>query len=436
MLKISFRRKNRGQIIVVLALVLVALLGFTALAIDSAMIYSDRRNAQNAADAAALAGAGMAAQYMENNQVRYDNFACSYSKVISAMNTGVTAAINRAATNSFIIDNNITDQNGVQVTCGVQNLGPYMDQYMDVKVMITADTATTFAHLFYNGPVKNTVTSIVRVHPRKNLGFGFAIAAMQTGCGATGISGTGNVNLTTTHGGIFSNSNITFVGNVNVDVNDPIGSGIRYVCGYSHTGNISVDPTPVQSPVVITPITLPAPDCASLPSQGNINLAGNNSLTINPGRYGSISLSGNSSLTFNPGLYCISNGMSLTGNQSLTGSEVTFYFAGGGFTSTGNSAVNLTAPTGDNPPAVTGMLMFASPTNTSTFTVTGNAGTTYTGTIYIPAGNVTAVGNSGMNAIKSQLVGASVTLTGNAAVVIDFDGALNYQIPATVDLTQ
>jgi len=47
--------KERGQIVILLAVVLIILLGFTALAIDGSMIYSDRRYAQNAADAAALA---------------------------------------------------------------------------------------------------------------------------------------------------------------------------------------------------------------------------------------------------------------------------------------------------------------------------------------------------------------------------------------------
>jgi uncharacterized membrane protein len=58
-----------GQIIVVLAAVVVLLLGFAALAVDGAMLYSDKRDAQNAADAAALAGGGMAALAMENTGV-------------------------------------------------------------------------------------------------------------------------------------------------------------------------------------------------------------------------------------------------------------------------------------------------------------------------------------------------------------------------------
>jgi len=51
------RGRQSGQTLVVVALALIALLGFLALAIDVGVLYSWRRNMQNAADAGALAGA-------------------------------------------------------------------------------------------------------------------------------------------------------------------------------------------------------------------------------------------------------------------------------------------------------------------------------------------------------------------------------------------
>ena len=53
-----FRKSESGQVIVILALALVGLLGFSALAIDGSMVFADRRFSQSGADAAALAGAG------------------------------------------------------------------------------------------------------------------------------------------------------------------------------------------------------------------------------------------------------------------------------------------------------------------------------------------------------------------------------------------
>ncbi len=54
----SRSRRARGSVLVLVALALVALLGFAALAIDIAHAYVTRNELQNAADAAALAGAG------------------------------------------------------------------------------------------------------------------------------------------------------------------------------------------------------------------------------------------------------------------------------------------------------------------------------------------------------------------------------------------
>jgi len=54
--------EEKGQIIVILALGMVAILAITALAVDGSLLYNQRRQDQNTADSAALAGAGAAAQ--------------------------------------------------------------------------------------------------------------------------------------------------------------------------------------------------------------------------------------------------------------------------------------------------------------------------------------------------------------------------------------
>ena len=51
------KSSEKGQILIVIALAVVVLFGFAALSIDGSRAFSDRRNAQNAADAAAFAAA-------------------------------------------------------------------------------------------------------------------------------------------------------------------------------------------------------------------------------------------------------------------------------------------------------------------------------------------------------------------------------------------
>lgn len=61
MFRMSNMKKNisneRGQVVIIVALLLVSLLGMTALVVDVGSIYEERRQTQTVADAAALAGA-------------------------------------------------------------------------------------------------------------------------------------------------------------------------------------------------------------------------------------------------------------------------------------------------------------------------------------------------------------------------------------------
>jgi Flp pilus assembly protein TadG len=60
----TIKRDERGTTIVLAALSLIALLGLTGIVIDGGRAYSDHRQAQNAADSAALAGANALNTYL------------------------------------------------------------------------------------------------------------------------------------------------------------------------------------------------------------------------------------------------------------------------------------------------------------------------------------------------------------------------------------
>ena len=165
-------KSESGQVLVFLVVVLVALLGFSALAIDGGMIYAGRRLVQTAADAAAMAGVGVAAEKMDDLGVNSSNFSCSSSKVTTSMSAAEVQAISRALANDFNIDTDITDNMGVEVTCHIDNKSGYKDKYLDVRVVLNLDTQTTFAHIFLGtGSVTNTVEAVARVRPRSPSGF-------------------------------------------------------------------------------------------------------------------------------------------------------------------------------------------------------------------------------------------------------------------------
>ena len=247
-MKSRSRPGEEGQVVVFLSLVLVGLLGFGALALDGGMLFSDRRHAQNAADSAVLAGASAAAYYMRQNDVNYNAFICGTSGTIYSSAVAELEAINRAASNDYLIDADISDNHGVEILCEITDMLSYEDKHFDVKTMITRDTQSNFAHLVYDGPLRNEVEAIARVYPPMPLAFGKAIIALNdAGCSGNkyGVIFSGSSQTTVTGGGVWSNGCLTGNGSsFTVTVND---GGVGFAG--SSTGTLSnIIPSPLYIP--------------------------------------------------------------------------------------------------------------------------------------------------------------------------------------------
>ena len=78
-------RASRGQILIMFALMLTALLGAVGLSIDLGMSFSQRRTMQSAADAGALAGTRVVSKAMPSNPVS------AWSEVQSVVNSNKMA---------------------------------------------------------------------------------------------------------------------------------------------------------------------------------------------------------------------------------------------------------------------------------------------------------------------------------------------------------
>ena len=94
------KRSQQGQAIILIALAIVGLVGFTALAIDGGNAFSDRRHAQNAADTAVLSAA--------------------LSKIRGNANEWKTAGLNLASTNGY--DDSNPEHSVTIHTCNVTGL--------------------------------------------------------------------------------------------------------------------------------------------------------------------------------------------------------------------------------------------------------------------------------------------------------------------------
>lgn len=428
---------ERGQVLAFLAVAIVGILGFSALAIDGGMLYSDRRHAQNAADTSSLAGASAAAIYMRNYAVNYNSFICGTSGTYYTQQNAEIAAIDRAQSNGYVIDQDINDHHGVTTLCAIEDEGSHLDKHIDIVTHITRDTKTNFAHLVYPGPLRSEVEAVARVYPPAPLAFGHAIIALnEEACSGNqkGVIFSGSSTTTVTGGGVWSNG--CLVGNGTSFTVDVYDGGVGYAG--SSTGTISnINPYPQHIPSVIPQYStqVQEPDCSGLPVR---NAPNGGTATLLPGVYDRIKWT-NGSLTLSPGLYCItgSQGFDVSGGE-LFGDGVTIYLEVGDMTVNGNvSPVDLRAPeeSPDPAPAIPGILVYMAKGNTNTIKLTGNSTSFYLGTIYAPDGDIYVSGSSGTHpTFNTQLIGKNVEVSGGATIDINFNDDENYEKPPYLDL--
>jgi ELWxxDGT repeat protein len=236
------------------------------------------------------------------------------------------------------------------------------------------------------------------------------------------------------------NANIQFPGPIDVDSNSSSalsasgntsisGTSIQIVGGYHTSGNVTFHPAPVTGAAFVPdPLaSLPTPSPTGLTNFGAVNIAGNNTATLNPGIYTQIQASGNASLTLNagpggtPGIYIIEGGgLTVTGNASVNGNNIFIYNTGsnypfsggtfGGIALSGNGAFHLSAPTTGT---YGGILIFQSRANTRALSLSGNAAGGINGTIYAANALLSLSGNAHLNA---PLVVGTLNLSGNVAL--------------------
>ncbi len=441
---------EHGQILVILALALVGLLAFTALAIDVGMVFTDRRYDQNVADSSALAGAEKAMKLMLQPGTDW-KILCNTGGFFSDPNqTAIKkAAVDRASTNNATISpDGIGGQNGVELICtnGSNNAAGYLD----VHVMVSSVTPTSFAHVFWGGTLRNTVEAIARVVPPAPAGFGNNIIALLDSCGGNdgGLLFDGNTQVISYDGTMYTNwctkntSASTIVKSVySTYPYNCIPDGI----GYNDPGSVSNPwnenscPPDISSPPVY--IDYPTPANPSCPAdfwpdidRNDLNAAIGETVTLEPGSYHSIRVTvtkGN--IRLKPGLYCIDSpqtnqGFVFTGGSIISlylespgvykevdrteGCQAvsagtpcgnTFWMKNGSFQVSGNGTQILAAATNDtvdkesDAMAVPGLLIGAPFSFTGLVNIEGTATDTFMGTIYVPHGEVVVGGNTTTN---------------------------------------
>ena len=419
----NYHNSEKGQAIVYLVLGFVVFLGFVALAIDGGMALADRRHAQNAADAASLAGGGAAALSLEDSNIDYGNWSCG--SVGSAIWHAEDAAINRASANNFSITTHVDNDalNYVDATCS--------NKYIDVTVEISATTPSNFLQLVFPSALHNEVEAVTRVFPRHPYAYGNAIVALNSdycpGGGSPGAIMFGNGETIVQGGGIFSNGCVRGNGNAGSVTMLPITDTTPTVPAggiYGHDtdpGNLDWQPEDPQ----ITGDTLDYNDYAiDPPSEGDCEIHGwRNSLPA----------------VLDPGLWCISGNLSVNAHASISGTDVTIYVPNGKITINGGGNLhlyapdpNLEAPFG----ALPGVLFYVPETNHNTVTINGNAGDEFKGIIYAPRSLIKLTGTSESEIFNGQVIGWNVEMGGNTGFNIYYNPDEGRTVPTSMQLNR
>ena len=224
---------------------------------------------------------------------------------------------------------------------------------------------------------------------------------------------TGNGNLAVIGGNLIDDSSgkpaIAVTGNGSL-----IAPSVGVVGSVSTTGKGTIQNLTTGIGAITDPLaTLAVPSIPRPNPVPSVNVSGTTHQTISPGVYQKISVSGQAVLTLNAGNYVVLSQFFASGGGQLVGAGITLYLAcaaypspcspgqaGASLALTGNGLFNLSAPTSTCVP----LTIFADRNNTSTITLTGNAGDRILGGIYGASASLSLAGNGSVFQAGTQIV--------------------------------
>lgn len=200
----GWRKASPGQVLLLLALVLFLLLGFSALAVDVAHAYAERRLLQNAVDAAALAGA----------RALFDGRSPSEAR------TAAQQALDRNLSANHDPGEGLTlTQFDVQVDSATRT----------VRVSAQAAIEPFFLGAFYRGPWETNANAVARVGQQPT---DYAFLALERDNPST-VNLIGNVSVRIVGGSAMSNGGMRCVGNGIFHADGTVDAALTF----SQTGN-------------------------------------------------------------------------------------------------------------------------------------------------------------------------------------------------------
>jgi putative Flp pilus-assembly TadE/G-like protein len=420
-------QRRRGTVVVAVGVCLVAMLGVIALSLDGGLLLDKRRQAQAAADAAALAGGS------ELFRTIFTNGGLDNGPLPTK--TGPAAGTIRAFCKEVAKRNGFEDgEDGVTVEVYIPPMsGPFTGQPGHVEVKISCHQRRFFSRVF--GPTEEIPIGARAVaRGKRNTVNNGIIVLNPTEKGSFQTAGGGSVTVAGTASVIVDSNNTEAMianggGTVTAPYYDVTGTpGWSTPGGGSFTGTINSGVEPTPDPLRF----IPEPDPTTLITRSTKRLTHSSAskLTLKPGLYeGGIAISGKGSIVLEPGLYYMRGGFSFTGQGSLYGVGVTIFnypmSTSDAVDLQGQGAITLTPPM-DGP--YQGITLFQARTSTYQPTVsvtgTGSAPLYMTGTFYSPEATLKVTGNGTEDTIGSQYISDKLVLGGNGSFNVNWDPTL------------
>jgi hypothetical protein len=416
-MRFTKNRQEQGQALILIVLGIAAIISMTGLAIDGAHAFSDRQQAQNTADSAALAAAlaYVSSQNM-NDAVYYRARSNGY------LNDGVHSLVeieHPPAQGAYSCDSRPLD---------CQNF---------IQVKITSHVQTWFASILGVKTMSNTVSAIARARKTitEPLYDGAALVALSpTICKSFYFSGSSTTTIT--GAGVFVNSSCS-----NPDPKNPQqafysgGAGHAQVPWVKVVGGAYYSPQDLTLEEPLATGVMPYPDIRdvyNLPgivcgSGGSVDST--DSTVAWPGAYDSFPPDGVTEMM--PGKYCVGN---LKIKSNLVGEDVVIVTTGA-VRINANAYVSLKAKT-QGPYA--GLLIYMPPAHVQPISIEGNSALELTGTILAPSSDITITGTGKKDRVNSQIIGNTISISGDNNMLFNYHVEDNYYAttPPQVELVR
>jgi Flp pilus assembly protein TadG len=409
-----------GQVLVIFALFSMLLVGGLALSIDTGYLMAQRRGAQNAVDAAALA-ADVALQHHQFGSVQ-------------ATGQGYAAA------NAFA--------NGGSNTVTISSpptSGPKAGNVACVEASVTHDVTRFFVGAVYSGPWQVAARAVACAEPEER-----PYAVMALNPAGSGITSGGSSYLAISDGGAYSAADVDICGTASwLQADGPLDA----VSGLKICANATVDAESMNGAVPPTtdPLAGTSTPVCSGPVNGKvwpdpkIDNKTTTPIVLEPGNYPqgiTIKTTPKSSsgvdnvITFKAGVYCFGNDLKATAGSSgwiLKGANVLWYFNGVAMLNVdgGGNDVQITSGPGPNcdiDACNKRIVIFYGAGNCNTLTLVGGNHTHMDGIVYAPCSLAKLGGGSGSEITGQVLVG-EVAINGGAHLTITHKQYVVTRIP-------